>query len=88
MAELGKTARYYKSHPKARRVKAKYDTEYHSTDERKKYRARLNRERRRRRLKGSDKDLSHASGNKLVLEDKSKNRARQGSDGKSTIKKD
>lgn len=78
MAELGKTARYYKTHPKARRVKAKYDTEYHSSDERKKYRAKLNRERRRRRLKGSDKDLSHTSDGKLVLESKSKNRARNG----------
>lgn len=78
MAELGKTARYYKSHPKARRVKAKYDTEYHSTDERKKYRAKLNRERRRRKLRGDDRDLSHTSENKLVLESKSRNRARNG----------
>ena len=88
MAELGKTARYYKSHPKARRVKAKYDTEYHSSDERKKYRAKLNRERRRRRLKGSDKDLSHTESGKLVLEDRSKNRARNNSGNNGRLKKD
>ena len=78
MAELGKTARYYSENPDARKVKALYDKKYHSTDERKKYRAKLNRERRRRKLKGNEKDLSHTSDGKLVLESKSKNRARNG----------
>ena len=86
MAELGKTARYYKSHPKARRVKAKYDTEYHSSDERKKYRAKLNRERRRRKLRGDDRDLSHTKSGKLVLESKSVNRARNNSGDNGRLK--
>lgn len=86
MAELGKTARYYKTHPKARQVKAKYDTEYHSTDERKKYRAKLNRERRRRKLRGDDRDLSHTKKGELVLENKSVNRARNNSGDNGRLK--
>ena len=86
MAKLGKTALFYRKNKNSRDKKKAYDSTYHATPERKKYRARLNRERRRRKLKGNDKDLSHTSDNRLVLEDKSKNRARQGSDGSSTKK--
>lgn len=86
MAKLGRSARYYSKNADARKKKKAYDTAYHATPERKKYRARLNRERRRRRLKGDSRDLSHTADNRLVLEDKSKNRARQGSDGSSTKK--
>ena len=86
MAKLSKTALFYRKNKKSRDAKKKYDTAYHATPERKKYRADLNRERRRRGLKGSDKDLSHTKDGKLVLEDKSKNRGRQGADGSSTKK--
>lgn len=86
--KLGRTALHYRRNKKSRDAKKKYDTIYHSTPARKKYRAYLNRERKKRGLKGSSKDLSHTSSNKLVLEDRSKNRARQGSGGGSTKKKD
>lgn len=42
-----KTSKYYASNAKARAKKAEYDTEYHSTKERKKYRAELNKKNRK-----------------------------------------
>jgi hypothetical protein len=39
-----KTSKYYASNAKARAKKAEYDTEYHSTKERKKYRAYLDKD--------------------------------------------
>ena len=84
---LSKSAIFYRNNKESRDKKKAYDTEYHSTDKRKKYRAKLNRERRRRHLKGDGRDLSHTTSGKLVLENKSSNRARQGSDNKSTLKK-
>lgn len=86
MAKLSKSARYYRANKKARAIKDAYNTEYHATTKRKKYRARLNKERRKRGLHGDPRDLSHTSDNKLVLESKSSNRARNGSDGGSTKK--
>lgn len=61
---------------------------YQSSPERRKYRAELNAEARKRGIYGKrqSKDLSHTKSGKMVLEDKSKNRARQGSNGKSTKK--
>ena len=41
MAAKSKSARYYASNPKARAKKKKYDTAYHSTAERRAYRAKL-----------------------------------------------
>lgn len=61
---------------------------YQSSPERRKYRAELNAEARDRGIYGKRKsmDLSHTKDGKMVLENKSKNRARQGSNGKSTKK--
>lgn len=61
---------------------------YQSSPERRKYRAELNAESRERGIYGKRKsmDLSHTKDGKMVLENKSKNRARQGSNGKSTKK--
>lgn len=61
---------------------------YQSSPERRKYRAELNAEARERGIYGKRKsmDLSHTKAGKMVLENKSKNRARQGSNGKSTKK--
>ena len=84
---LSKSALFYRRNKNSRESKKKYDAKYHATPERKKYRAKLNRERRRRHLKGDGRDLSHTTSGKLVLENKSSNRARQGSDNKSTLKK-
>ena len=37
-----RSAKYYQENPEARAKKESYDREYHSTEERKKYRANLN----------------------------------------------
>ena len=63
---------------------------YQSTPARNKYRAELNAEARDRGIYGKrsamSKDLSHKKDGSMTLEAKSKNRARQGSNGKSTKK--
>jgi len=63
---------------------------YQSTAKRVAYRSELNAEARERGIYGKrasmGKDLSHKKDGKMVLESKSLNRARQGSNGKSTKK--
>jgi hypothetical protein len=63
---------------------------YQSTAKRVAYRSELNAEARDRGIYGKrsamGKDLSHKKDGKMVLENKSKNRSRQGSNGKSTKK--
>jgi len=86
MASLSKSARFYRRSKKAREHKKKYDTAYHKTPSRRKYRSELGIERRKRGLRGNGKDLSHKKDGSLVLESRSKNRGRQGSNGKSTKK--
>ena len=82
-----KSAKYYAANPKAKAKKAKYDTEYHSTPKRKKYRAKLAKARRKKGIMGKGgKDVSHKKGGGTTLESPSKNRARQGSNGKSSKK--
>ena len=73
----GKTARYYAKNPKAKKVKKDYDTKYHKSAKRRKYRADLNKERRKRGIAGKGgKDVSHKKGGGYTLESPSKNRAR------------
>jgi hypothetical protein len=87
MAARSKSARYYASNPKAKAKKKKYDTAYHSTAERKAYRAKLAKARRARKMMGKGgADLSHTKSGKLVRESASKNRARNGAKGRSTKK--
>ena len=87
MAAKSKTAKYYASNPKARAKKKKYDTAYHSTSKRRKYRADLAKARRKRGIMGKGGgDMSHTKSGRLVRESASKNRARQGANGKSTKK--
>ena len=87
MAAKSKSARYYASNPKARAKKKKYDTKYHSSAERRKYRSELNSARRKRKIYGKGGgDMSHTKPGKLVRESASKNRARNGANGKSTKK--
>jgi len=63
--------------PEALANKRKYDTKYHSTPDRVKYRQELNQERRKRGVYGKGgKDMSHTKNGNLVAEDASKNRAR------------
>lgn len=71
------SAKYYQDNPEARKKKKAYDTEFHATKERKKYRAELNRENRKPGHKvGDGKDASHTRSGKMVKEDQSANRAR------------
>ena len=66
-----------RKNPKAKAKKKAYDTKYHSTKKRKKYRADLQRERRKRGIAGKGgKDVSHKKGGGYTLESPSKNRAR------------
>ncbi len=63
---------------------------YNATPEQKKKRAALNREALKRGIYGkrhaAGEDLSHTKDGKVVLESRSKNRARQGANGKSRKK--
>jgi hypothetical protein len=85
-AGLRRTARYYRSHPLARKKKKEYDTKYHRSPERRKYRSRLGSMRVKRGLKGDGRDLSHNKDGSMSLESKSTNRARNGANGKSSKK--
>ncbi len=64
--------------PEAKRHKLEYDTAYEASPERRKYRADLNRERRRRGMYGdhSGRDISHTEGGKLTVEGAHENRGR------------
>ena len=57
---MGKTKKYYDSHPEAKEKKKAYDTKYQDTPSRIKYRAELNRiNRKSNRSKGDDMDYDH-----------------------------
>ena len=73
-----KSAKYYAKNKKARDKKKAYDTEYHSSSARKKYRSKLNKANRKAKTYGNKdgKDMSHTKKGKLVKERQSKNRAR------------
>lgn len=75
-----KSAKYFASHPEARKKKNEYNKKYHSTDERKAYRAGLNKANRKAGTygNGDGKDRSHTKSGKTVSESASKNRARNG----------
>ena len=82
-----KSAKYYANNPEARKKKAAYDTKYHGTPARKKYRAGLAQKNRDQGNKvGDGKDVSHKKGGGTTSEARSKNRARQGAGGKAKKK--
>jgi hypothetical protein len=85
---LSKSAIYFQNNPEARKKKNDYNTKYHSTTERKKYRVKLNKANRDAGTygNGDGKDMSHTKSGKLVKESASTNRARNGKDGKSSKK--
>ena len=68
--------------------KIAYDKEYHSSGERKKYRAELNKANRKSGTYGNKDgmDMSHTKSGKMVKEKASSNRARNGSGKKSSKK--
>ena len=87
MAAKSKSARYYASNPEARKKKNAYNTRYHSTAKRRKYRADLAKARRKRGIMGKGGgDMSHTKSGRLVRESASRNRARNGANGKSSKK--
>lgn len=79
-----RSAKYFASNPEARAKKNAYNKEYHSSTERKTYRAKLNKETRKKRTPG--KDVSHTKSGKTVREKRSTNRARNGKGNKSSKK--
>ena len=88
MKGKSKSAIYFQKNPDARKKKNAYNTFYHATPERKKYRVRLNKANRKAGTygNGDGKDMSHTKSGKLVKESQSANRARNGKDGSSSKK--
>lgn len=82
------TARYYQENPEARKKKNEYSKKYNARPDQVKYRQELNKANRDAGTvgNGDKKDMSHTKSGKLVSESQSKNRARNGSNGKSTKK--
>lgn len=82
------SAKYFQTHPEARKKKNEYNSDYHATPERKKYRAGLNKANKDAGTygNGDNKDRSHTKSGKLVSEKQSSNRARNGKGGKSSKK--
>ncbi len=75
-----KSAKYFAKNKAARDKKNAYNSEYHKSAKRKKYRAALNKANKDMpNKKGEDK--SHTKAGKLVNERRSKNRARNGRGG-------
>lgn len=82
-----KTSKYYASNPKAAEKRREYQRELNSTEERKKYRAEHTKARRASGIDGKGgPDMSSTKSGKFVKENPSKNRARNGANGKSVKK--
>jgi hypothetical protein len=75
-----KSAKYFAANPEARAKKNAYNKEYHSSEERNKYRAELNMANRKAGTygNGDGKDMSHTKDGKLTKENQSSNRRRNG----------
>jgi hypothetical protein len=87
MAGRSRTSRYYASNPEARRKRNAYQRKYNKKPSVKDASEERWAERRRRGIAGKGgKDLSHTKDGKMVLESPKRNRARNGSNGKSTKK--
>lgn len=73
---LGKTAKYYRDNPEARKKRLEYQKEYNKKKREVKKRVLLNRENRERGTYGNGDglDVSHMSNGKTRLESASKNR--------------
>ena len=76
-SKLKKTARFYRDNAKARAKKNAYQRKRNKTTENKKYRAELNRARRKAGAYGKGgKDFSHTKSGTIVRENSTTNRAR------------
>lgn len=76
-----RSSKYFAQNDEARRKKNEYNKEYHSTPERKRYRAALNKLNRKKGKKGDGMDMSHMADGTIRKESASKNRARNGKGG-------
>ena len=73
------TWEYYKANPEAYKKKIAYEKKRNARPEQKRYRAELSKERRARGIAGKGgPDVSHTKNGGFKLENKSKNRARNG----------
>lgn len=72
-----KSAKYYQENPESKKKKDAYNTEYHSTTERKKYRAALQALNRKKGTHGNGDgmDEAHVSKTKTKKQSQSRNRA-------------
>jgi hypothetical protein len=82
------TMDYYKKNPEAYEKKKQYEADRRKTD---RERERYNERRRKKRAMGlegrmGNRDMSHTKDGRLVLENRSKNRARNGEGGRRTLK--
>jgi hypothetical protein len=83
MAAKRKSARYYAENPEAAKKKAAYQRSYNKKASVKKASQERWTERRRRGIAGKGgKDLSHTSDGRMVMENPSTNRARNGAGGR------
>ena len=83
----GKSAKYYASNSEARAKKNAAQRKRNKTAANRNYRSELNAERRSRGIYGKGgPDMSHTKSGTIVPESPKKNRARNGSNGKSTKK--
>jgi hypothetical protein len=83
-----KTSKYYASNPEAAEKRREYQRELNKTDKQKKYRSDHNKANRKAGTYGNGDgvDMSSTKSGKFVKEKASINRARNGSNGKSTKK--
>ena len=82
------SSKYFAQNPEARKKKNEYQKKYSSSEQQKDRRVELNRANRKAGTygNGDKKDMSHTKSGKLVKEHQSKNRARNGKNGRSTKK--
>ena len=71
-----RTAEYYRKNPAARKRRLEQQKRYQKKPSQVKKRVELNRINRQKGRKGDNKDVSHTTDGKTVLESASKNRAR------------
>ena len=76
--KVSKTSKYYSENPEAAEKRREYQRKYNKSEDRKKYRALLNKYNRDQGTYGNGDglDASHTKAGKLVMEAASKNRAR------------
>lgn len=88
-SQLRSSAKYYRHNPKARKKKAATDKKVNARPDQRKKRTELSKARRAAKKRGVNlrgKDMSHTKDGRIVPENSSRNRARQGANGKSTKK--